>query len=158
MNRKIYLSGTFNRFSWCLIFISIGTFDLFINKRVEAGWNFKSEKKNALPLVYRSLSYIQTEIKKIKLAYPQLVYIEKIGSSTTLNQPIWAVRVSDNATQREDEPKILFMGVHHAREPIGANICLELIKRLCQNYGKDDKITNWLNAIEIWFVPVVNPD
>ena len=75
-----------------------------------------------------------------------------------MGQPIWAIKVSDNVQKREDEPRILFEGVHHAREPIGANICLELAKTLCEKYKTDPQIKNWVDSIEIWLVPVVNPD
>ena len=50
------------------------------------------------------------------------------------------------------------MGVHHAREPIGANICLDLITRLCRDYRRNTNTKRWLDEMEIWFIPVVNPD
>lgn len=114
--------------------------------------------KSSLPRAYRPLSEIEHKLFQLKEQYPDIFHLEKIGESTALRLPLWAVRVSDHAAKREDEPRILFTGVHHAREPIGANICLEIMQTLCENYGADEKITNWVDEIEIWFVPVVNPD
>jgi len=111
-----------------------------------------------LPRSYKSIGQIEHDLFKLRLKYPDLLHVEKIGLTTGMGQPIWAMKVSDNARQREDEPRILFAGVHHAREPIGANICMELAKTLCEKYKTDPQIKKWVNSIEIWLVPVVNPD
>ncbi|MFQ5864199.1 MAG: M14 family zinc carboxypeptidase [bacterium] len=111
-----------------------------------------------IPVSYRPLGEIETKIRVLQFRFPEILHMEKIGESTSLALPIWAVKISDNASQKEDEPGILFTGVHHAREPIGANICLNLIQTLCENYGEDDKFTEWIDSMEIWLVPVVNPD
>jgi hypothetical protein len=111
-----------------------------------------------IPPVYRSIEKITRTISRYEFKYPDLVHVETIGKSTAWQMPINAIKVSDNAGSREDEPRILFVGVHHAREPIGANICLDLIGRLCEGYYTNDRIKKWLDEIEVWFVPVLNPD
>jgi hypothetical protein len=111
-----------------------------------------------LPPSYKPYGDIETRIRRLAGKYPDLLQIEEIGRTTSRGLPIWAVKVSDNVRRREDEPRILFTGVHHAREPIGANICLELMNRLCASYQRDDEIRKWVDGAEIWFVPVVNPD
>ncbi|MFQ5823828.1 MAG: M14 family zinc carboxypeptidase [bacterium] len=115
-------------------------------------------RNSTITASYKSYGEIETKLHVLQLRYPDILIIEQIGESTALGLPIWAVKISDNAIHQEDEPRILFTGVHHAREPIGANICLNLVQTLCENYGQDNKITNWVESIEIWFVPVVNPD
>ncbi|MFQ5750952.1 MAG: M14 family zinc carboxypeptidase [bacterium] len=117
-----------------------------------------SKKNSSIPPSYRPLDEIEDKLLSLRLKYPDIISVEKIGESTALRQPIWGVKVSDHVTKREDEPRILFMGVHHAREPIGAKICLKIINTLCSKYAKDVKIRNWVDRMEIWFVPVVNPD
>lgn len=119
----------------------------------------EAKKRNPyLPRSYKPIEQIEQDIFKLKLKYPNLLHVERIGRTTGMGQPIWAMKVSDNAPKREDEPRILFSGVHHAREPIGASICLELAKTLCEEYKTDPQIKKWVNSIEIWLVPVVNPD
>lgn len=115
-------------------------------------------RRLTVPRAYKPLDQIYNELLDLQRRYPDLVYVESVGKTTAFKQPIWGARVSDNAATREDEPRILFVGVHHAREPIGSKICLEIIKRLCRGYGKDQRITDWVNSMEIWLVPVVNPD
>ena len=118
----------------------------------------KYRRNLSLPRAYKSYHEIENELMDLQAKYPHLVFVEKIGNTTELDIPIWGVRLSDNAHEKEDEPRILFAGVHHAREPIGANICLEIIKSMCKNYGIDKNTTTWINSLEIWFVPVINPD
>lgn len=71
---------------------------------------------------------------------------------------LWGMKVSDNPDVDEDEPEVLFTGMHHAREPIGMEICLETMKRLTDGYGTDTLLTRLVNEREIFFVPIVNPD
>lgn len=118
-----------------------------------------SPRRNfTVPASYKTHTEIEQDIQTLKSKYPHLVLVEKIGESTTLRLPIWGIKISDNARTRENEPRVFFAGVHHAREPIGANICFRIINTLCEKYGHDDQITRWVDNIEIWFVPVVNPD
>ncbi|MFQ5649252.1 MAG: M14 family zinc carboxypeptidase [bacterium] len=112
----------------------------------------------AIPAAYMPLETIEDEVSRLRRQYPGLCHVERIGVSTSSRLPIWGIKISDNASQKEDEPRILFAGVHHAREPIGANICLKLMDTLLRKYGRDKRVTRWVDSIEIWFVPVVNPD
>lgn len=107
---------------------------------------------------YKTLDEIYAELEDLRKRFSHLVTLERIGSTSTYQLPIWAVRVSRNPNRDEDEPKILFTGVHHAREPIGAEISLHLMSELCHKYGTDEQVADWLNTTEVWFVPVVNPD
>ncbi|MFQ6112494.1 MAG: M14 family metallopeptidase [bacterium] len=118
----------------------------------------ESYRNIRIPASYRPLGEIETKLHLLRFRFPEILQIEKIGESTALGLPIWAAKISDNAHQKEDEPRVLFTGVHHAREPIGANICLKLMQTLCENYGEDEHFTRWIDLMEIWFVPVVNPD
>jgi carboxypeptidase T len=74
------------------------------------------------------------------------------------DRDIWAIKISDNPGVEEDEPEVLFDGLHHAREPITANVLCDFIKFLCDGYGTDPVATFLVNEREIWIVPVVNPD
>lgn len=71
---------------------------------------------------------------------------------------VWAIKVSDNVTIEEPEPEVLYTGVHHAREPITCNICVEWVRWLLENYGKNSLATYIVDNREIWVVPIVNPD
>lgn len=71
---------------------------------------------------------------------------------------VWAVKISDNVGTQEEEPEVLYTGLHHAREPIGVHICIEWARWLCENYGKDPLATYLVDNRQIWIVPMTNPD
>ena len=110
---------------------------------------------------YYTFDEMQAEINQIAQQYPNITKLDTIGWSW-YNRPILAMKISDNPQIDENEPKGLFTGVHHAREPIGCSITMDFIKWLCENYnqpgGRGDTATFLVNEREIWIVPVVNPD
>jgi hypothetical protein len=117
-----------------------------------------NERSGQIPSIYRSLEEIEAALDSLATAFPHLVRLEQIGVGSELGLPIWAAKVSDNVSVDEDEPAVLFTGVHHAREPLGAEIALALMKHLTAKYGRDAQVTRWVNNTSIWFVPVVNPE
>ncbi|MBN1350886.1 hypothetical protein JXJ21_15815 [candidate division KSB1 bacterium] len=113
---------------------------------------------NEISPAYHTYSELVHELDSLAERYPRLIRLKQIGSSTSRKVPIWAAKLSDNPIYEEDEPAVLITGVHHAREPLGAEICLYLIKYFCGHYEHDAQIKQWLDATEIWLVPVLNPD
>ena len=49
--------------------------------------------------------------------YPDLVKLISIGSSAE-GRDIWAIKLSDNVETDENEPEVLYTGLHHSREPM----------------------------------------
>ncbi len=111
-----------------------------------------------LPDVYHTAKEIVRELKELKANYPQMVKLKKIGQTSQEKHDIWAVKISDNAPTEEDEPAILFSGSIHADELAGTEICMTLINELLNSYGTDSLRTAWVDAYEIWFIPIINVD
>ena len=89
--------------------------------------------------------------------YPEICMRVSLGQSWE-GRDIWAVKISDNVTEEEDEPEILFNGMHHAREVMSPEVPVDIIDYLCTNYGTDPQVTQWVDNWQIWVVPMVNPD
>lgn len=110
---------------------------------------------------YHTYDEIKTEIDSLQDAYPQFVMVDSIGSTTGAPYqeplPIWAVKLSDNPAINEDEPAVLFVGQCHAEEILGVEITMYMIKEILNNYYMNP-YTIWLNNLEIWFVPSINPE
>ena len=107
---------------------------------------------------YHTYEEMLFELDSLAAAYPAIMRVDSIGHSTQDNLGIWAVKISDNVEVDEDEPAVLFNGVHHAEEVLGLEICLSMIGELVSRYGRNMAITGWVNSIEIWFVPLLNPE
>ena len=74
------------------------------------------------------------------------------------DRSIWAFKISDNPETDEDEPEILYTGLHHAREPMCIEVLLYYINYLLTNYGTDPEATDLVDNTEMWFVIILNPD
>ena len=86
-------------------------------------------------------------------------HLDTIGFSTQENIPILAVRISDNAHIKEDEPRVLFIGQVHAEEILGVEIVMDLIDDLL---FPDPSILSHMNILkqylDIWLIPTANPE
>jgi len=98
------------------------------------------------------------ELDSIATQYPAITRLDTIGVSTRDSLPIIAIKISDNPGLEEDEPAILYNGIHHADELLGAEVCLYLINDLVSKYSFDSATTYWINETEIWVVPILNPE
>ncbi len=113
--------------------------------------------------LYHSYSELKVELLQLESAYPQIAKVYDIGNSWEKNQSIadrdiLAIKISDNVELEEDEPEVLFTGAHHAREWISVEVPFNLAKYLVENYATDPIIQSYVDNVEIWIVPMVNPD
>jgi hypothetical protein len=113
---------------------------------------------HALHPRYHTYETALAELIALDANYPEIARLDSIGCSSDLNYGIWALKISDNVEMDEDEPAVLFNGVHHAEEVLGLEICLYMAHDLCSRYGVDDTVTQWVNNTEIWLIPLLNPD
>ena len=97
------------------------------------------------------------EIQDAEADHPEIVDVFSIGKSYQ-NRNIWAAKVSDNVADDENEPEVLFDGLHHAREHLTVEQTLAILRWLSNDYGSNDEITELVDTREIWIIFNVNPD
>jgi hypothetical protein len=107
---------------------------------------------------FRTWTQCVALMDSIHTAHPTITTAKFSVGNTYEGNPMWAMKISDNPSVDEDEPEVLFDGMHHAREPIAMEVCLETMNRLTNGYGTDTLITRLVNEREIFFVPIVNVD
>ena len=91
--------------------------------------------------------------------YQNIMLVDTIGYSSLENIPIIAVKISDNVTVKEDEPRALFVGQVHAEEILGIEVVLSLMMDLLDPRPEDYSHMNILRSYsEIWLIPSANPD
>jgi hypothetical protein len=108
--------------------------------------------------IWHTYSEMVDEMNAIHAEFPDLTTAPASIGTTGQGRVLWAMKVSDNPNVQEDEPEVLFDGVHHAREIMALEIPLHFIRYLCENYGTDPVITFIVNNRQVWFVPMVNVD
>ncbi|MEO0205411.1 MAG: M14 family zinc carboxypeptidase [candidate division WOR-3 bacterium] len=107
---------------------------------------------------YHTYEEATQELDSITTLYPTITNLDNLGFSTRDSLPIFGIKVSDNPGIKEDEPALLFNGIHHAEELLGCEVCLYLLNDLVSKYGIDSAITYWIDNAEIWIIPILNPE
>jgi carboxypeptidase T len=112
---------------------------------------------------YRNFTTVVEILDETEDDHPDIVKVYDIGDSWEktegiADRDILAVKISDNVETDEDEPEVLIMALHHAREWPTTEIALQLIENLTDPYGSDPRISWLVDNRETWIVPVVNPD
>ena len=90
-----------------------------------------------------------------------IFHMEEIGRSNVDDLPIYAVKLSYNADQNLDKPRVLILGQCHAEEILGIEISMELIERFLnpdQYPSYYQNLIGILNFVELWIVPTHNPE
>ncbi len=89
--------------------------------------------------------------------YPEITNLVSLGQSEG-GRELWALHISDNPTDEEDEPEFKYLATLHGDEPIGTELCLDFIGLLLSEYGSNPRITGLVDETSIWVVPLANPD
>ncbi|HET9224220.1 MAG TPA: M14 family zinc carboxypeptidase, partial [Roseiflexaceae bacterium] len=128
------------------------------------GYTVTAVETPAVPLAfpsadanYHDYAEMSSEIQAVANANPSLVSRFSIGNSFE-NRAIWAVKISDNVATDENEPEVLFVGLHHAREHLTVEMTLYILNELVSKYTTDSRIANIVNTREIYIVFNLNPD
>ena len=106
---------------------------------------------------YPTIAEYNTMMYDFEKNYPSLCKIYEIGTSVKGNKILFA-KISKNLNVRENEPQFMFCSTIHGDEATGYVNTLRLIDHLLSNYGKNSRITNLIDNIEIWINPLENPD
>src|SRR5207249_2824863 len=118
----------------------------------------------AVPANYRDLNGIINRMREIASANPsisQVVDLTAIYNTPTTFQGrhLFALKISNNVAADEDEPAVLIVSTHHAREIGAPVIALDAAERLIAGYRSGDpRITSAVNVHAIWIAPGWHPD
>ena len=102
---------------------------------------------------YHSAETLEEDLRALADSEPEVVELREIGRSIE-NRPIWGLRIGE---RKGNKRKILFMGCHHAREWIAVEVPYLLAEHLVKN-GSNNPVKEWISKMEIWVLPMVNPD
>ena len=111
--------------------------------------------------LYHNYPEMVAHIHNVAAAHPDIVKLMTIGHSY-LGRAIWAAKVSDHVNVDENEPEVLFDGLHHAAEYMSAEMTIYILDLLTSKYGGagalGQRVTALVNTREVWIVFTVNPD
>jgi hypothetical protein len=87
--------------------------------------------------------------------FPEVAKVIELGRSHE-DRPVLALKISDNVERDEDEPAVLIDGAHHGSELLSIEYPLDAVQQLLE--GRDAAMRRAVAGLEIWCVPLVNPD
>ncbi|MCB9476059.1 MAG: DUF2817 domain-containing protein [Deltaproteobacteria bacterium] len=98
------------------------------------------------------------QIEEWESTYPGLVQVTELGPTQGGTRSVWMVKISDNVTENEAEPRVIFDGSIHGDEQIAEEVVMEFMDRLLSGYASADEYGALVDDFEMYFVPIVNPD
>ncbi|XP_003813529.2 carboxypeptidase A2 [Pan paniscus] len=120
--------------------------EMLFNRRRERSGNFNFG-------AYHTLEEISQEMDNLVAEHPGLVSKVNIGSSFE-NRPMNVLKFSTGG----DKPAIWLDAGIHAREWVTQATALWTANKIVSDYGKDPSITSILDTLDIFLLPVTNPD
>ncbi|HSB09671.1 MAG TPA: M14 family metallopeptidase [Blastocatellia bacterium] len=107
---------------------------------------------------FHSYEQTITEFKSLASAHPDLARYVKLGSSFE-GREIFALKISKDAeVDDSSKPDVMITGCHHAREWISVESPVYVANNLISGYTTDDSIKYLVDHLQVWIVPIVNPD
>ncbi len=94
-------------------------------------------------------------LNELAARYPGLASVVSVGT-TLEGRTIWGVRITNSATT--NKPGVVYFGAEHAREWITTMIPPYVARHLLENYGTDPVITDLVDHVEFYLIPVFNVD
>jgi hypothetical protein len=89
--------------------------------------------------------------------YPSICKLDTIGTSIN-GKLIYALKISDNVNDDEDQPEVFYSSTIHGDETGGFVLMLRLADYLLKNYNLSSRVKNLVDNLEIWINPLANPD
>lgn len=109
---------------------------------------------------YLHLAEVYQELDSMRMLYPELISQKfSIGNASTIEgRPVYSVRMSNQPDQPQNKPRVLYNALIHAREPMGMQQLIFYMWYLLENYATSEEIRYLVDNLELYFIPVVNPD
>ena len=104
----------------------------------------------------RQLDALEKYLDELALASEGRAQVITIGNSVE-NRPIKAIRVS-SSPEGTDRASVIITGTQHAREWASPMVTIGLADAIVRQYGTDAQVKKIVDTLEIFIIPVVNPD
>ncbi|XP_005402490.1 PREDICTED: carboxypeptidase A2 [Chinchilla lanigera] len=120
--------------------------EMLLNRRRERSGNFNFG-------AYHTLEEISQQLDRLVAEHPGLVSKVNIGSSFE-KRPLDVLKFSTGG----NKPAVWLDAGIHAREWVTQAVALWIANKIASDYGNDPSITSLLDTLDIFLLPVTNPD
>ncbi len=106
---------------------------------------------------YHDYDALTAALQLVAADHPEITRLISAGPSVE-GRELWWLKITDNPDVEEDEPGFKYISTMHGDEPVGTELCLQLIELLTDGYETDPRLTHLIDEVEIWVMPMMNPD
>ncbi len=107
---------------------------------------------------YHDYASLTADLGIYATAHSDICRLRSLGQSIQ-GRELWAMLITDNPDEEEDEPEFKYIATIHGDESLGAEMCLYFIDMLLTEYDANNpRIADLIDNTAIWVVPVMNPD
>ena len=106
---------------------------------------------------YGHLLDIDFRLDELHRQYPTKTRLYSLAT-THEGRRVTAMMIADRPAKATSRPSMLLNGAHHGDEPLSSDIVLDAIETMLAKSDSDPKIQRYLSELQIWCVPMVNPD
>lgn len=109
--------------------------------------------------VYHTYDEMTALLWNLAENHSEIMSLTSIGK-TYEGRDLWMVKLSDNVSQDEEEPGVLFMGAHHGDEKPSYEVCLYFLIYMVEHYDDNNtaEVRDAVDNNQIYIIPMVNPD
>lgn len=107
---------------------------------------------------YHDPQEISATMDQIVATYPNIAKKLTLADTLFEGQKQYALLITKDVAMPNDRPAFILDAQHHAREVMTPEIALDMMDYLTSRYATDADVQRWVDNINIYVVPSVNPD
>lgn len=137
-----------------LLVISLGDARLHRTRRLSPATEETVETYNK----YYNYVELTERLHSLAWKYPHIANLSSIGQSVE-GRELWVMRITrDPSADTPGKPKFKYVGNMHGDETVSRQVLVYLVEYLLARYGEEPRITELVNATDIYIMPSMNPD
>ncbi len=105
---------------------------------------------------YKNLAAVEARMAQLAAQFPAIATLSTVGTSFDGKQ-IKMLRITGPGSTT-NRPAFIVNGTQHAREWVSPMTTMYAVDRLLELYGSDPELTDLVNKVDFYFIPVLNPD
>ncbi len=110
---------------------------------------------------YPTWSVFDSTMKRFTNVYPNLCRLDTIGY-TNKGKPLYFIHISGSNNALDTKPKVMYVSSIHGNELTGCMLMCRFVNNLLSGYNANSiegaRITRLLDSLDIWIMPMNNPD
>jgi len=122
-----------------------------------SGWDLTSLSNTTFHSSYHPLQEIEAFVRQLAALYPDVVHLGYLGHSAEGREMI-AMRLSKGTESAKTKKGIVITGAQHAREWIASSTALYLAHALVSSSGEPQAMSQLLDNVDFYIIPIPNPD